>query len=373
MKLLNFFAFLLLIVRLYAHDKPAPNSNVVVLTPDSFDQTIGKGKFALVEFYAPWCGHCKNLAPIYEQLADAFAHAKDQVIIANVNADEHRDLGTRFGVSGFPTLKWYDKNELNDPTDYSGGRGLEDLIAFVEEKSGVKSKIKKPVTFVEELTSQKFNEIALDPEKNVLVEFYAPWCGHCKKLAPIYEKVAEDFSQESDCVVANLDATANKDIGEKYQISGYPTIKFFPKGKDKEPIDYPGERTQESFVKFLNENCGKQRLVGGSLSEEAGKIPELDALVVRFNSVSGKTEIDKIIVEAQEISDKLNTRPAQYYVKIMNKIVENGDYAETELARLDKIIKSGTISGSKIDDFTIRRNILSGFHKNDIKKTHEEL
>ncbi|CAG8566330.1 13277_t:CDS:2 [Dentiscutata erythropus] len=336
MKLLNFFAFLLLIVRIYAHEA-SPNSNVVVLTPDTFDQTIGKGKFALVEFYAPWCGHCKNLAP---ELADAFSHAKDRVIIANVNADEYRDLGTRFGVSGFPTLKWFGQNELDSPSDYSSGRSLENLVAFIEEKTGIKSRIKKPVTHVEVLTSQTFNKIALDPEKNVLV--------------------AEDFSQESDCVVANIEVPENKDIGDKYQVSGYPTIKFFPKGEDKTPIDYSGERTEESFVKFLNEKCGKHRLVGGSLSEEAGKIPELDALVVKFNSASGKTEIDKIIVESQAIAEKLNTRPAQYYVKIMNKIAEKGDYAETELARLDKILKSGTISGNKIDDFTIRKNILSG-------------
>ncbi|CAG8552501.1 32661_t:CDS:2, partial [Racocetra persica] len=159
---------------------------------------------------------------------------------------------------------------------------------------------------------------------------------------PIYEKVAQDYSQEPD-------------------------------GEDKTPINYEGGRTEGDFVKFLNEKCGKQRLVGGLLSEEAGKIPELEALVVKFNNAPGKTEISKIIVESQAIADKLNTRPAQYYVKIMNKIVEKDDYAENEIARLDKIIKSGTISGSKIDDFTIRKNILSGFHKDGDKVTHEEL
>ncbi|CAG8736169.1 37_t:CDS:2, partial [Racocetra fulgida] len=171
-----------------------------------------------------------------------------------------------------------------------------------------------------------------------------------------------------------------KDIGDEYKVSGYPTIKFFPKGEDKTPINYEGGRTEEDFVKFLNEKCGKQRLVGGLLSEEAGKISELEALVVKFNNAPGKTEISKIIVESQAIADKLNTRfvkihisPAHYYVKIMNKIVEKDDYAVNEIARLDKIIKSGTISGSKIDDFTIRKNILSGFHKDGDKITHEEL
>ena len=53
------------------------------------------------------CGHCKTLAPVYEQLADSFTHVKDKVVVAKVNADEHRELGQRFGVTGivsFPNL-----------------------------------------------------------------------------------------------------------------------------------------------------------------------------------------------------------------------------------------------------------------------------
>src|SRR5579859_4482176 len=46
------------------------------------------------------CGHCKTLAPVYEQLADSFMHVKDKVVVAKVNADEHRELGKRFGVTG---------------------------------------------------------------------------------------------------------------------------------------------------------------------------------------------------------------------------------------------------------------------------------
>ena len=57
----------------------------------------------------PGCGHCKNLAPAYEQVADAFTGESD-VIIAKVDADADRDLGSRFGVSGFPTLKFFEKS-----------------------------------------------------------------------------------------------------------------------------------------------------------------------------------------------------------------------------------------------------------------------
>lgn len=81
------------------------------LNPDNFDAIVGGSGGALVEFYAPWCGHCKNLAPDYDKLGQAFASSRD-IVIAKVDADQHRSLGTRFGVTGFPTLKWFPKGSM---------------------------------------------------------------------------------------------------------------------------------------------------------------------------------------------------------------------------------------------------------------------
>lgn len=157
-------------------------SSVLDLIPDNFDKiALKSGKPALVKFFAPWCGHCKNLAPVWEELAQNFAFAEDKVSIAKVDADEHKELGRKFGVQGFPTLKWFD-GKSDTPTDYSGGRDLDSLSAFIIEKTGIKIKTKKPTpSAVEMLNDQTFKR-KIGGDKDVLVAFTASWCGRTSPL-----------------------------------------------------------------------------------------------------------------------------------------------------------------------------------------------
>lgn len=157
-------------------------SSVLDLIPDNFDDIILKsGKPALVEFFAPWCGHCKSLAPIYEELATKFDFAKDKVSIAKVDADAEKDLGRKFGVQGFPTLKWFDGNS-DTPTDYQGGRDLESLSSFISEKTGLKIKAKKAAPSPVEMLTDRSFKTEIGGDKDVLVAFTAPWCGRMSKL-----------------------------------------------------------------------------------------------------------------------------------------------------------------------------------------------
>ena len=156
-------------------------SSVLDLIPNNFDDIVLKsGKPALVEFFAPWCGHCKKLAPIYEELATNFDFAKDKVSIAKVDADAEKELGRRFGVQGFPTLKWFD-GKSDTPTDYQGGRDLESLSSFVAEKTGLKIKTKKAAPSAVEMLTDRSFRAEIGGEKDVLVAFTAPWCGRMLK------------------------------------------------------------------------------------------------------------------------------------------------------------------------------------------------
>ncbi|KAH9923470.1 protein disulfide isomerase [Epithele typhae] len=337
-------------------------SNVLELTPDNFDEHVGKGKPALVEFFAPWCGHCKNLAPVYEQLADAYAHAKGKVVIAKVDADgAGKPLGQKYGVTGYPTLKWFDADG-GEPVKYEGGRDLDAFVEFITMKTGVKSNIKPPPPpAYQVLDAHTFDNVALDAEKDVIVAFTAPWCGHCKRLKPIYEEVAKDFANEPNCLVTNVDADAqnNRPLATKYEIGSFPTIKFFPKGSS-EPVDYDGARTEEAFVEYLNEMCGTHRSVGGLLNDKAGRVAELDALARKFFAEAADAR-QAIFKEAGELAAAIGSG-AKQYLRVMEKVVNGSEeYLEKETNRLASILKKRTLAPSKLDEIKIKANILSAF------------
>ena len=121
------------------------------------------------------CPDCKKLAPIYEELAEGYATSKT-VNIASVDGDEHKDLSVKYGIQGFPTIKYFD-GKSKDPVDYQGGRDMASFQEFISTKTGSKSKKKITApSSVEMLTDGSFSG-AVGGDKDVLVAFTAPWCG----------------------------------------------------------------------------------------------------------------------------------------------------------------------------------------------------
>nr|UMA83342.1 venom-related protein disulfide isomerase [Conus judaeus] len=465
--------FCLTLLAFVACEEVEQEGKVYVLKTKNFDNFIEENEFVLVEFYAPWCGHCKQLAPAYSEAAGKLMDEGSNIKLAKVDATVEKDLAEKFEVKGFPTIKFFISGK---PMDYGGGRQTSEIINWLKKKTGPPAKnvktseeaktfidsdevivmgffkdqegkgatafkkiaveiedvafgitsedsvfkehkmkkdgvvlfkkfdegrndfsgdfeeaamskfvkdnrlplineftqetaqklftgdlqshlmlfIKKEETkdtldtfkaaagefkgkvqfiyldtakeeserimeffslkaadtpamrliqldeedlvkykpesdsldkstitkFVQDfldgklkphlkseevpedwdaqpvkvLVSKNFKEVAMDKSKAVFVEFYAPWCGHCKKLAPIWDQLGEKFKDSKDIIIAKMDATANE--LEEVKIKSFPTLKYFPKGSD-EIIEYDGERTLEELTKFV-ESGGKQ-------------------------------------------------------------------------------------------------------------------
>lgn len=233
--------------------------DVVELTPNNFQRlVINSDELWIVEFYAPWCGHCQQLAPDWKKAASAL---KGVVKVGAVNADEHQSLGGQYGIRGFPTIKVFGLDK-NKPTDYQGPRQASGIVdaalsaasSMAKQRltgkkgsgGGGGSKQADPDAVIE-LTDSNFNEMVLQSEDIWLVEFFAPWCGHCKNLAPQWAQAATEL--KGKVKLGALDATVHTVMASRYQVRGYPTIKYFPGGKkDGEAQEYDGGRTSSDIV-----------------------------------------------------------------------------------------------------------------------------
>ena len=321
-------------------------SEVVSLTPETFDSYVGS-KPTMVKFFAPWCGHCKHLAPEYEKAAEQLKGGK--VVLAEVDCDAHQDLCGRYDVHGYPTVKFFPRGDKKG-VEYDGARTSDSIVDWIAKNGGRAA----PKAKVTALTPATFDKV-VGQDKNVLIKFFAPWCGHCKRLAPDYEKVAGIFARDSDkLVIAEVDCDAHKDLCSRFEVRGYPTLKWFPKGETKAQ-EYSGGRSVADFLTFIKARAGIVRSENGMLAEDAGRVKELDEIAAKFVAAEDK---EKLIEEAK----KIDAKTGKIYVKIMEKIEKKGaEFVEKEKARIDGMLESGKVNEKKIDEFTIRKNILAAF------------
>ncbi|CRK99496.1 CLUMA_CG012815, isoform A [Clunio marinus] len=107
-----------------------------------------------------------------------------------------------------------------------------------------------PVTVA---VAKNFEEVVTNNGKDTLIEFYAPWCGHCKKLAPVFDELGEKLKGEEIAIV-KMDATAN-DVSPDFDVRGFPTLFWIPKNKRGSPVRYDGGREVDDFVKYISKHA----------------------------------------------------------------------------------------------------------------------
>jgi len=330
-------------------------ADVLHLNENEFAMLMDRSTNLLVEFYAPWCGHCKSLAPEWKIAGETFTENDDIKIIA-IDATQAPKLSDDYQIEGFPTIKFFPKGSV-EPEDYEGGRTADDIVKWVNDKIGTSRKLKTVPSSVVVLGSGNFDKIK---GKSALVEFYAPWCGHCKSLAPKYEEVAKIFAGEKSVVVAKVDATVEPSLAERFEVKGYPTLKWFPAGSDT-PVDYEGGREVDDMVQFINEKAGTKRSSDGSLLEDAGRVKALDDIIAAASKKIDESVVASLKAASQSLSG-YEIAASKTYIFVAEKIVaKGGDYAAKESARLLSMISNPSVSAESKTNFMLKYNIIAAF------------
>lgn len=231
-------------------------TDVVELTASSFrNKLMESSKIWMVEFYAPWCGHCQRLKPDYIKAATS---SKGIVGFAAINCDEHKSVAGEFGIKGFPTLKIFGLNKKK-PQDYQGPRTpkamADALIALLPNH----------VTVVTAKQHDGFLSGSADVPKALLFTAKAA-------TSALYKSLALDL--KGRMLLAEVRAKKEGPLLETYGVSKaeLPKLLVLPAGGgEDEPIPYGGELKHKPLLEFLNTYALPKAGKGGKGAEKEAK------------------------------------------------------------------------------------------------------
>ncbi|XP_044953773.1 protein disulfide isomerase-like 1-4 [Hordeum vulgare subsp. vulgare] len=201
--------------------------------------------------------------PILKETAKSFKGKLLFVFVERDNEEVGEPVADYFGITGQETtVLAYTGNEDAKKFFFSGEISLDSIKAFAQDF--LEDKLtpfykSDPVPEsndedVKVVVGKSLDQIVLDESKDVLLEIYAPWCGHCQSLEPIYNKLAKFLHGIDSLVIAKMDGTNNEHPRAKPD--GFPTILFYPAGKKSfEPITFEGDRTVVEMYKFLKKHA----------------------------------------------------------------------------------------------------------------------
>jgi len=262
---------------------------VHVLSRDTFAHFVMPKSLVLVEFYAPWCGHCKTLEPEYAKAAKELK--KDGIALAKVDATKEAELAKEYFVQGFPTVILF--REGVKVADYDGGRTSGEIIEYMRKQAD--PNWKPPPTAVLKLTQDNFTKTAKAKDL-MLVWFYAPWCKHCKQLEPEMEGAANEL-EGWGVTIAKVDGTREKELADQYNVAGWPTLKMFRKGR---VYEYNGPREKQNIIDFMKEQNKLPSIEKTHMLGITNNMDRLETTVVGF--FKGKSDLyDEYVVAANEM------------------------------------------------------------------------
>ncbi|XP_014254426.1 protein disulfide-isomerase A5 [Cimex lectularius] len=229
------------------------DNDVIHLTSETFKQFVEESASILVMFYAPWCGHCKKMKPEYEKAAKTLKDSNSDGLLAAVDATKEKDLAKQYNVKGYPTVKYFKNGEFL--WDLPSLREASKIVSFMKDPKEPPSPPPPQPDWEEEESEVLFLNVenfkqTLKKKRHVLVMFYAPWCGHCKKAKPEFSAAAEELKDNMKVSFAALDCTKHQAVCSTMEVKGYPTFKYF-NYYDKNKQEYSGGRLKNDFIAFM--------------------------------------------------------------------------------------------------------------------------
>nr|CCA27018.1 thioredoxinlike protein putative [Albugo laibachii Nc14] len=256
-------------------------ASVVDLTSKTFDNEIQTGVW-FVKFYAPWCRHCEKLKETINILSVDSRLADSNVRVGKVDCIAERQICERFGVQSYPTLKVIDEGRFYD---YSGNREVDSMLEFVKSgyMKGEAENLLSYAEFVERreklvaeqeeaersssvvsITSSTFDDLVKKDKKSWIIKFYAPWCGHCRRLAPTWNRLSQVLRERNgNARVGKVDCTVHRRVCSRFGVNGYPTLFFV---SDGQIYKYQGPRNVNALVEFIS--------TGHKAATPVGPIPD---------------------------------------------------------------------------------------------------
>lgn len=215
---------------------------VTELNESTFDAFIDDNKYVLIDCWAPWCGPCRRMGPIIEELSKDL---EGKVAVAKLNTDESPGISARFEINAIPTLLIFKDKVMLEPL--VGLRPKEDIISILAGRGMIEGGKKKEeeAHFAVKVTDNDFNEF-IKSKDYALVDCWAPWCKPCLRMGPVIEELAK-ISQD-DIAVGKLNVDENPGVSLSFNIQSIPALLIFKGGKQVGTIvGYSPERTAEAL------------------------------------------------------------------------------------------------------------------------------
>jgi len=255
------------------------SGNVKFVGDDTFDIYRAETPQFLAFFFAPWCGHCKAAKP-------EFAKASEESTIDMVAVDctsSGKDTCAAHGVSGFPTIKFFDQAN-DEPVDYDGGRTAKGFLKYLLKLDP--SYVPPPFENTPPEEWEESGRIVHMTDDHLadyrakhprfLAFFYAPWCGHCKNAKPDYAAASTRFHQRTMPFLA-MDCTGDGSATcNELEVKSFPQFKFFDGDKAPEAVFETQERSSGDFINFV-----EKRLESMSGIEEGQELTKADLKKMR--------------------------------------------------------------------------------------------